>query len=72
VDEPGFEKQPASEALMRLFAIARGDTGQSRRVADFLLAWYNAAEKRCLGPDRALEPRQGHHRRHTDGARVNP
>jgi hypothetical protein len=50
VDEPGFEKQPAYEALMRLFAIARGDTDQSRRVADFLLAWYNAAENGAWDP----------------------
>ena len=26
-------------ALQRLIEIARGDTGQSRRVAAFLLAW---------------------------------
>jgi hypothetical protein len=25
-----------------LFATARSDTGQSRRVADFLLAWWNS------------------------------
>lgn len=29
-------------ALERLIDIARGDTGQSRHVADFLLAWWNA------------------------------
>jgi hypothetical protein len=29
-------------ALARLIKIAKGDTGQSRRVADFLLAWWNA------------------------------
>ncbi len=29
-------------ALERLLKIARSDTGQSRRVADFLLAWWNA------------------------------
>lgn len=33
-----------SVALNRLFAIARSDTGQSKRVADFLLAWHNAGE----------------------------
>jgi hypothetical protein len=33
------------EALARLFAIAARETGQARRVADFLLAWYNAPEK---------------------------
>ena len=32
------------EALGRLVAIAQRDTGQSRRVANFLLAWYNAEE----------------------------
>ena len=30
------------QALGRLVAIARGDTGQSARVANFLLAWWNA------------------------------
>ncbi len=30
-------------ALKRLILIAQGDTGQSRRAADFLLAWWNAA-----------------------------
>ena len=34
----------ALEALARLCAIARRDTGQSRRVANFLLAWHNAEE----------------------------
>jgi hypothetical protein len=29
-------------ALERLLVIAARDTGQSRRVADFLLAWWNA------------------------------
>ncbi|WMT73326.1 hypothetical protein [Bradyrhizobium sp. Ash2021] len=29
-------------ALNRLFRIARSDTHQSKRVADFLLAWWNA------------------------------
>lgn len=31
------------DALVRLLKIGRSDTGQSRRVADFLLAWWNAA-----------------------------
>lgn len=35
---------PDLEALGRLCAIAKRDTGQSKRVADFLLAWYNAEE----------------------------
>ncbi|EDT02841.1 conserved hypothetical protein [Burkholderia ambifaria IOP40-10] len=30
------------QALENLLKIAQGDTGQSRRVADFLLAWWNA------------------------------
>lgn len=31
-------------ALKRLFWAASGDTGQSRRCADFLLAWHSAEE----------------------------
>ncbi|MEM5371016.1 hypothetical protein V4C53_33955 [Paraburkholderia azotifigens] len=38
-----------SAALNRLITHAQGDTGQSRRVADFLLAWWNA--KSCGGFD---------------------
>ena len=34
----------AREALGRLLRIARQDTGQARRVANFLLAWHNAEE----------------------------
>ena len=47
-------------ALNRLLDIARSDTGQSRRVADFLLAWWNAGscggfDLTCLwGVDRAI------------------
>lgn len=42
--------QPAeAAALSRLIRIAQGDTGQSRRVADFLLAWWNAGT--CGGFD---------------------
>jgi len=36
-------KPSEHEALSRLLAIAVADTGQSRRVADFLLAWWNPA-----------------------------
>ena len=36
-------------ALERLMRHAQSDTGQSRRVADFLLAWWNAGE--CGGFD---------------------
>lgn len=36
-------------ALERLIQIAQSDTGQSRIVANFLLAWWNAAE--CGGFD---------------------
>lgn len=36
-------------ALQRLIDIAQGDTGQGRRVADFLLAWWNSAS--CGGFD---------------------
>jgi len=37
------------EAIERLLQIASGNTGQSRRVADFLLAWWNAGS--CGGFD---------------------
>ncbi len=36
-------------ALERLLKIGQSDTGQSRRVADFLLAWWNAGS--CGGFD---------------------
>ncbi len=36
-------------ALRRLLAIAQSDAGQSRRVANFLLAWWNAGA--CGGFD---------------------
>ena len=39
----------AGAAIDRLIAIARSDTGQSARVADFLLAWWN-------GPDNGHFP----------------
>src|ERR1039458_3144148 len=38
------EDQEGCSALERLLRIARRDTGQSRKVADFLLAWHNAEE----------------------------
>ncbi len=31
-------------AFERLLDLARSDTGQARRVADFILAWWNAGE----------------------------
>ena len=42
-------KSDEESAFHRLIAIAQSDTGQSRRVADFLLAWWNAGE--CGGFD---------------------
>ena len=39
----------AKAALERLIDIARRDTGQSRKVANFLLAWWNA--EACGGFD---------------------
>ena len=41
--------EPPLAALRRLVAIAQSDTGQSKRVANFLLAWWNAAD--CGGFD---------------------
>jgi hypothetical protein len=34
--------QPTRAAFERLLDVARGDTGQSRRVAAFVLAWWSA------------------------------
>lgn len=39
----------ATAALRRLLNLARGDTGQCCRVANFLLAWWNATD--CGGWD---------------------
>lgn len=36
-----YDHAAAAAALDRLIAVARSDTDQSRRVADFLLAWWN-------------------------------
>lgn len=45
VDLPPAAHELAAEmaALNRLLKIARSDTGQSSRVANFLLAWWNAS-----------------------------
>jgi hypothetical protein len=40
----------ALEALGRLCQIAKRDPGQSRRVANFLLAWHNAEENSGWDP----------------------
>lgn len=37
-------EQPPVAALDRLFALAKSDTGQSARVANFLLAWWNGTD----------------------------
>jgi hypothetical protein len=39
--EGPFSKAATERALDRLIEIARSDTGQARRVANFLLAWWN-------------------------------
>jgi hypothetical protein len=41
---PDVPSEAETQALVRLMNIAIGPTGQSRRVADFLLAWWNAGE----------------------------
>lgn len=38
------DRERGQQALGRLLHIAAGSTGQSRRVADFLVAWHNAEE----------------------------
>lgn len=40
------------DALRRLIRIAKGDSGQCRRCADFLLAWWNAGQ--CGGFDMTI------------------
>lgn len=41
--------QTARQAFERLLNVARNDTGQSKRVANFVLAWWNAGS--CGGFD---------------------
>lgn len=41
---PAGEREAPLCSVARLMRAAMGDTGQSRRVADFLLAWHNAEE----------------------------
>lgn len=41
---PAISYAQAGCALSRLIPIAKSDTGQSARVADFLLAWWNGAD----------------------------
>lgn len=43
------QQNSAMDALQRLIEIALRDTGQSKRVADFLLSWWNATS--CGGFD---------------------
>jgi hypothetical protein len=40
----------ALEALGRLLTVAQGSSGQSAKVATFLLAWHNAEENGCWSP----------------------
>ena len=49
--DAGLPEPAAHDALVNLLRIARSDTGQSRVVADFLLAWWNAES--CGGFDLA-------------------
>src|SRR3546814_11260762 len=44
MDKGPLSKAAAQNALDRLIDVARSDTGQSRRVANFLLAWWNGAD----------------------------
>ena len=52
--------EATTAALTRLFDLAASDTGQSRRIANFLLAWWNAPElggfdlADLFGVDRAI------------------
>jgi hypothetical protein len=42
--EHRLTKPSPLETIRRLLVVATGDTGQSAKVADFLLAWWNPAE----------------------------
>jgi hypothetical protein len=37
-------RRTGEQVLKRLFDVAATDTGQARRVADFLLSWHNSEE----------------------------
>lgn len=39
-----FSRDAAQRALDRLIDLARSDTGQARRAANFLLAWWNGED----------------------------
>ena len=47
----GLPDTSGAAALRRLLDLARGDSGQCRSAANFLLAWWNAAD--CGGWDLA-------------------
>jgi len=49
LDDAPYPPRSGLAALQRLVKIAATDTGQSRTVADFLLAWWNA--RACGGFD---------------------
>ena len=49
MSDPDAAPCPTPAAQYRLVTIAATDTGQSRAVADFLLAWWNA--RACGGFD---------------------
>ena len=44
MDQVHFSEAAARNALDRLIESARSDTGQARRVANFLLAWWNGED----------------------------
>jgi len=68
-----MDKQTAGlRALERLFQIALRDTGQSRRVANFLLAWHNAEENGGWDPVDLWNVDDAIARRHAVRARVDP
>ena len=52
-DTPAPMQPHERAALDRLIAIAQGDTGQARRVADFLLSWWNAQSCGAFDPTSA-------------------
>ena len=56
------DSMAALAAVARLLVIAKANSGQARRVAEFLLAWHNAEEVRQRFPRKwAIGERGSHH-----------
>jgi hypothetical protein len=61
----------ALAAAARLLVIAKADSGQARRVADFLLAWHNAEENGGWNPVDLWQIRYRDRSGHSPGNRIH-